>query len=98
MSKKRIHYSREGRIEKIFPLGSPFVIIRQPRDAKQGSSGQIFLSYPHTHDRFLYDKILHCLLILLQKNQNMREYLPSITNFVARSLLCEVSDVAKEQN
>ena len=26
----------------------------KPRDAKRQSSGQIFLSYPHTHDRFLY--------------------------------------------
>ena len=26
----------------------------KPRDAKRRSSGRIFLSYPHAHDRFLY--------------------------------------------
>ena len=33
--------------------GSPFVITRQASDAKRWSWGRIFLSYPHTHDRFL---------------------------------------------
>ena len=28
--------------------------LSKPRDAKRRSSGQIFLSYPHTHDKFLY--------------------------------------------
>ena len=30
----------------------------KPRDAKRRSSVRIFLSYPHTHDRFLYYDIL----------------------------------------
>ena len=29
----------------------------KPCDAKRRSSGQIFLSYPHTHDRFLYSSV-----------------------------------------
>ena len=31
--------------------------VGKPRDAKRRSSGLIFLSYPHTHDRFLYSTL-----------------------------------------
>ena len=30
------------------------LFVSNTRDAKQRSSGRIFLSYPHTHERFLY--------------------------------------------
>ena len=54
MSKKRIHYSCEGRIEKSVPRDHRLSSLGKPRDAKRRSSGQIFLSYPHTHGGFLY--------------------------------------------
>ena len=37
----------------------------KPRDAKRRSSGRIFLSYPHTHDRFLYSVAVALLLLLI---------------------------------
>ena len=49
MCKKKVHYLCEGRIEKSVPRG-----LSKPRDAKRRSSGQIILSYPHTHDTFLF--------------------------------------------
>ena len=52
--KKSIHYSCEGRIEKSVPRDRRLSSQDKLRDAKRGSSRQIFLSYPHTHDRFLY--------------------------------------------
>ena len=52
-SEKRIHFSCEGRIEKSVPRNHRLSSLGKPRDAKRRSSGLIFLSYPHTHDRFL---------------------------------------------
>ena len=40
-------------MEKSVPQHRRLSSLGKPRDAKQRSSGQIFLSYPHTHDRFL---------------------------------------------
>ena len=48
-----MHYSCEGRIEKSVPQDHHLSSLGKPRDAKRRSSGQIFLSYPHTYDRFL---------------------------------------------
>ena len=42
------------RVEKSVPRDHRMSSLGKPRDAKQRSSGQIFLSYPHSHDRFLY--------------------------------------------
>ena len=53
-ARKRIHYLCEGRIEKSVPQDHRLSSLGKPRDAKQQSSGWMFLSYPHTHDRFLY--------------------------------------------
>ena len=53
VSKKKIHYSFEGRIEKSVPRHHRLSSLGKPRDAKRRSSGRIFLSYPHTHDIFL---------------------------------------------
>ena len=36
------------------PPGHHLSSLVKPRDAKPRSSGRIFLSYPHTHDRFLF--------------------------------------------
>ena len=52
-ARKRIHYSCEGRIEKSVPRDHRLSSLGKPRDAKRWSSGRIFLSFPHTHDRFL---------------------------------------------
>ena len=52
-ARKIIYYSCEGRIEKSVPRNHRLSSLGKPRDAKRRSSGQIFLSYPHTHDRFL---------------------------------------------
>ena len=52
-ARKRINYSYEGRIEKSIPRDHRLSSLGKPRDANWWSSGQIFLSYPHTHDRFL---------------------------------------------
>ena len=54
IKKKRIHYSSKGRIEKSVPQDHHLSSLGKPRDAKWRSSGQSFLSYPHTHDGFLY--------------------------------------------
>ena len=48
------HYSCKGRIEKFVPLDRSLSSLGKPRDAKRRFSGWIFLSYPHTHDIFLY--------------------------------------------
>ena len=49
-----IHYLCEGRIEKSVPRDHGLSSLGKPRDAKRRSSGQIFLSYSHTHNGFLY--------------------------------------------
>ena len=43
----------KGRIEKSVPRNHGLSSLGKPRDAKRRSSARIFLSYPHTHDRFL---------------------------------------------
>ena len=43
----------EGRIEKSVPRDHRLSLLGKPRDAKRQSWGHIFLSDPHTHDRFL---------------------------------------------
>ena len=58
-ARKRIHYSCEGRIENSVPRDHRLSSLGKPRDAKQWSSGRIFLSYPHTHDRSLYSAAFH---------------------------------------
>ena len=60
----------EGRIEKSVPWDHCLSSLDKPRDAKQRSSGRIFLSYPHTHDRFLYE--LCNILKLLPDNIDLR--------------------------
>ena len=57
-ARKWIHYLCEGKIEKSVPQDHRSSSLSKPRDAKQRSSGQIFLSYPHTHDRFLYSRVV----------------------------------------
>ena len=49
-----------GKIEKSVPQDHHLSSLRKPRDAKRWSSGQIFLSHPHTHDRFLHSFWIHC--------------------------------------
>ena len=49
LSKRRIHYSCEGRIEKSVPQDHSLSSLGRPCDAKRGSSGQISPSYPHSH-------------------------------------------------
>ena len=44
---------RGGRIEKSIPRDHRLSSLDKPRDVKRWSSGRIFLSYPHAHDRFL---------------------------------------------
>ena len=56
-ARKSIHYSCEGRIEKSVPRDHCLSSLGKPRDAKRQSSGQIFLSYRQTHDRFLQSTI-----------------------------------------
>ena len=56
-ARKRIHYSCEGRIENYVPRGHRLLSLGKPRDAKRRSSAHIFLSYPHTHGRFLKSSI-----------------------------------------
>ena len=58
MCRKKIHYSCECRIEKSVPHDQRLSSLGKPRDAKRRSSGQIFLAYRHTHDRFLYSNTL----------------------------------------
>ena len=50
----RIHYECEGRIEKSVLRDHRLSSFRKPRDAKRRTLEQIFLAYPHTHDKFLY--------------------------------------------
>ena len=64
-----IHYSCEGRIEKSVPWDHRLSSLGEPRGAKRRSSGQIFLFYPYTHDRFLY---IFCLTI--PYGQNLARY------------------------
>ena len=49
-------FSCEGRIEKSVLRDHRLSSLGKPRDAKRRSSGRIFLSYPHTHDRFLFSR------------------------------------------
>ena len=44
---------------KIRPSDHRLSSLCKPRDAERRSSGRIFLSYPHTHDRFLYGELCH---------------------------------------
>ena len=53
VSKKKIHYSCEDRIEKSIPRDHRLSSLGKPRDAKRRSSGRIFLSFPHTYHRLL---------------------------------------------
>ena len=53
-ARKILYYSCEGRREKSVPRDNRLSSLGKPSDAKRWSSGRIFLSYPHTHDRFLY--------------------------------------------
>ena len=46
-------------MEKSIPRYHWLSSLGKPRDANRWSSGRIFLSYPHTHDRFLY----YCTLL-----------------------------------
>ena len=52
-ARKRIQFSCEGMIEESVPPDYPLSSLGKRPDAKRWSSGQIFLSHPHTHDRFL---------------------------------------------
>ena len=45
-------------MKKSVPWDHRLSSLGKPRDAKRGSSGRIFLSHPHTHDRFLYSLLL----------------------------------------
>ena len=51
--RKIIHYSCENGIEKSVPRDHRSSSLGKPRDANRWSSERIFLSHPHTHDRFL---------------------------------------------
>ena len=59
VSKKTIHYSCEVGIEKYVPRDHRLSSINKPCDANRWSSGQIFLSHPHTHDGFLLSRVPH---------------------------------------
>ena len=54
VGKKKNPYSCEVRIEKSFPRDHRLSSLGKPRDVKRRSWGRIFLSYPHTHEIFLY--------------------------------------------
>ena len=54
MQKKKIYHGCEGQIEKSVPRVHSLTSLGKPRDARQKPSGRIFLSTPHTHDRFWY--------------------------------------------
>ena len=41
-------------LEKSVPQDNRLSSLGKPRDAKQWSSGQIFLSHPHTHDSIVF--------------------------------------------
>ena len=57
-------------MEKSVPSDHCLSSLGKPRDAKRQSLGQIFLSYPHPHDRYY---LIFCLLVmaieLLLQNQ-----------------------------
>ena len=57
VSKKNIHHSYEGRIEKFVSHDHQLSSLGKPRDG-------FFLSHPHTHDGYLYsrtpDRDFHC--------------------------------------
>ena len=63
-ARKRNHYSSEDEIEKSVPRDHRMSSLGKPRDANRWSSGRIFLSHPHTHDRFLYSFTQAQLLLL----------------------------------
>ena len=65
-ARKRIHYLCEGRIEKSVPQDHHVSSLSKPCDAKRWTSGQNFLSYPHTHDRFLYSQLSLTQLCITQ--------------------------------
>ena len=48
-----IHYLCDGGIDKSVPLDHHFSSLRKSHNAKQQTSGQIFLSHPHAYDIFL---------------------------------------------
>ena len=52
-ARKRFHYLCEVGIEKSVRRDHRLPSLGKPRDANRWSSGQIFLSHPHTHDGFL---------------------------------------------
>ena len=62
VNKKTIRNSRESGIEKSVPLDHRLSSIGKPCDAKRQSSGQIFLSHPHTH---MIDCVAHMSRIIL---------------------------------
>ena len=69
-ARKIIYYLCEGRIEKFVPRDHRFLSLGKPHDAKRGSSGRIFLSYPHTHYRFLLYESAHEILVLITLMSN----------------------------
>ena len=48
---------------KSLPRDHRLSSLGKPRDANQRSSGRIFLSHPHTRDRFLYFSSFAIILI-----------------------------------
>ena len=58
-ARKRICSLCEGGVEKSVPRDHQFSSLGKPCDANWWSSGGIFLSHPHTHDRFLYHVAEH---------------------------------------
>ena len=63
VSKEKNPLLCEGRIEKSVPRDHRLSSLGKPCDAKRRSSGRIFLSYPHTHDRFLYAVPEDCFVL-----------------------------------
>ena len=68
MHRKILHYLHEGRIEKSVPQDHRLSSLGKPHDAKRRSSGRTFLSYPHTHDRFLYYSLVDNFLFQIFSN------------------------------
>ena len=91
----RIHYSCEDGIEKSVPRDHRLSLLGKLRDANRWSSGRIFLSQPHTHDRFLYS--IRCIafetLWLEVKQVKERKYNAQSTTF-ANQLTTSFSDPA----
>ena len=56
VSKKKNPLFKWGCDRKPIPRDHHLSSLSKPLDAKQWSSVRIFLSYPHTHDRFLYSE------------------------------------------